>query len=156
MSAPRDISFASLLDDLIAAARDSEPPQPAEPVSLEADMLAQIERLRAANPSLMGAAGVSAYRDAFETEQRSERARPDATDARLEPALEDLFFLDPASIARELNLSGLRSGSDLDRARRSFAMRNHPDRVPESMRERAKMRMQIANMLIDEAKRAKR
>lgn len=155
MSAPRDISFASLLDDLIAAARDSEPPQPAEPHSLEADMLAQIERLRATNPSLMGKDAVNAYRDTLEAE-RTERARPDATDARLEPALEDLFFLDPASIARELNLSNLGSGADLDRARRSFAMRNHPDRVPEPMRERAKMRMQIANMLIDEAKRTKR
>ena len=43
-------------------------------------------------------------------------------------------------------------GAELDRARRSFALRYHPDRMPEEMRERAALRMQIANMLIDEAK----
>ena len=46
--------------------------------------------------------------------------------------------------------------ADLDKARRSFALRYHPDRVPEQFRDRAALRMQIANMLIDEAKRARR
>ncbi|MCV0397086.1 MAG: hypothetical protein K5872_21905 [Rhizobiaceae bacterium] len=61
--------------------------------------------------------------------------------------------LDPGDIARELGLDQPRSGPrDYDRLRREFAFANHPDRVGESMREHAKIRMQIANRLIDEAK----
>ena len=37
--------------------------------------------------------------------------------------------------------------------RRSFAFANHPDRVAPHLRQRAMIRMQVANMLIDEAKR---
>ena len=60
------------------------------------------------------------------------------------------------ALARELGIGPQSRQDDLDRARRAFAMRYHPDRMPEEHRERAALRMQIANMLIDEAKRARR
>ena len=37
--------------------------------------------------------------------------------------------------------------------RRSFALANHPDRVAPHLRQRAMVRMQLANMMIDDAKR---
>ena len=40
----------------------------------------------------------------------------------------------------------------LDRLRREFAFRNHPDRVAPELRQRAIVRMQIANRMIDDAK----
>ena len=57
---------------------------------------------------------------------------------------------------RELGIKPKSKPEELDRARRAFAMRYHPDRVPEEHRERAVLRMQIANMLIDKAKRDRR
>jgi hypothetical protein len=62
---------------------------------------------------------------------------------------------DDASVATELRLASARTGEDLKRIRRSFAMRNHPDRVPAWLRDEATRRMTIANMLIDRAIREK-
>jgi hypothetical protein len=58
---------------------------------------------------------------------------------------------DDDAVAAELRLSTARSGEDLRRIRRSFAMRNHPDRVPDWLRDEATRRMRIANALIDDA-----
>lgn len=60
---------------------------------------------------------------------------------------------DPADIRRELGLDAARGPAALDAARRKFAFVNHPDRVRPELRERAELRMRIANMLVDEAKR---
>jgi hypothetical protein len=60
---------------------------------------------------------------------------------------------DDAAIAAELRLASARTGEDLRRLRRSFAMRNHPDRVPAWLRDEATRRMTIANVLIDSAMR---
>jgi hypothetical protein len=60
---------------------------------------------------------------------------------------------DDATIAAELRLSSARSGEDLRRIRRRFAMSNHPDRVPAWLRDEATRRMTIANALIDRAMR---
>ena len=62
---------------------------------------------------------------------------------------------DDQSVAAELCLSTARTGDDLRQIRRSFAMRNHPDRVPDWLREEATRRMRIANALIDRAMRDK-
>lgn len=56
------------------------------------------------------------------------------------------------AIAAELALAG-RDAAGLARARREFALRNHPDRAPPQLRAVAERRMQIANMLIDDAER---
>lgn len=66
---------------------------------------------------------------------------------------EKLPLIDPESIAVELGLDEPKSAADFGRMRRSFAFANHPDRVAPHLRQRAMIRMQIANMLIDEAKR---
>jgi hypothetical protein len=60
---------------------------------------------------------------------------------------------DDAAIAAELRLATARTREDLRRIRRSFAMRNHPDRVPAWLREEATRRMTIANAMIDRAMR---
>lgn len=64
--------------------------------------------------------------------------------------------IDPADIARELGLPGKKKLGELDALRRRFALANHPDRVAADLRGVAMVRMQVANMLIDEAKRASR
>ncbi len=63
------------------------------------------------------------------------------------------FSVDPEAIAAELGLGSPAQDADFSRLRRSFAFANHPDRVAPHLRQRAMIRMQIANMLIDEAKR---
>jgi hypothetical protein len=70
--------------------------------------------------------------------------RPEGNQSPVWPA-------DDAAIAAELRLGAARTGEDLRRIRRSFAMRNHPDRVPAWLRDEATRRMTIANALIDSA-----
>ena len=66
---------------------------------------------------------------------------------------EKLPPIDAESIAVELGLNRPMKVADFGRVRRSFAFANHPDRVAPHLRQRAMIRMQVANMLIDEAKR---
>ncbi|TWH33566.1 MULTISPECIES: hypothetical protein [unclassified Aminobacter] len=155
MAEDAKLDFASLLDDLIAASEAVEP-QPREKIaapSLRIDMLEQIERLQAENISLFPERAMQEYGS---NAGKVREPLKEETPPHLQPALEDLFFLDPQSIARELGIASAKKPEDLDRARRMFAKRYHPDRVPEEFRERAALRMQIANMLIDDAKRARR
>ncbi len=58
---------------------------------------------------------------------------------------------DPESIAKELSLDRADNEDDLNRARRRFMWRNHPDRCNSAQRARADRRVAIANMLIDQA-----
>jgi hypothetical protein len=74
--------------------------------------------------------------------------RPEAPQPAVWPA-------DDAAIAAELRLGAARTGEDLRRIRRSFAMHNHPDRVPAWLRDEATRRMTIANALIDSAMRGR-
>jgi hypothetical protein len=157
LGADAKLDFTELLDDLIAASRDIEPEVDDGPVpSLRGDLLEQIERLQAENVTLFQDRAVQEYDEYRARTPQKDRPTVLETPAHLQPALEDLFFLDPDSISKELGIQPKSKPEELDRARRSFAMRYHPDRVPEEFRERAVMRMQIANMLIDEAKRLKR
>lgn len=162
VGANAELDFGALLDQLLAATADAEFDEPEGGVapSLRVDMLAQIERLQAENVALFPDRAMREYGDNAEqfqtkTETKTEKQAPQSP-ANLQPALEDLFFLDPDSISRELGIGPKSKPDELDRARRSFALRYHPDRMPEELRERAALRMQIANMLIDEAKRGKR
>jgi hypothetical protein len=54
------------------------------------------------------------------------------------------------AIARELNLDASKSIADLLRVRRAFALRNHPDLLPQEERGQATERMALANFLIDQ------
>lgn len=58
---------------------------------------------------------------------------------------------DPAVIGEELGLADDLSAVDLNRIRRAFALRNHPDLCAAAYRDLATERMRIANMLIDAA-----
>jgi hypothetical protein len=60
------------------------------------------------------------------------------------------------AVARELSLSDDLEPADLERIRRRFAYRNHPDRVAPSLKGQALERMTIANVLIDQALKAAR
>lgn len=81
-----------------------------------------------------------------------EQARAALADEHPSPQ-EVLPPVDPEAIAAELGLDRPAGDLDLSRLRRSFAFANHPDRVPPHLRQRAMIRMQVANMLIDEAQR---
>jgi len=63
------------------------------------------------------------------------------------------FDLDEGKIAAELDLAAATSLADLTRARRAFALRNHPDIVDPAFRSQANERMQIANMMLDRRRR---
>jgi hypothetical protein len=70
-----------------------------------------------------------------------------------EAPTESLPSIEPTAIAAELGLDAAKGAADFGRLRRSFAFRNHPDRVAPHLRQRAMVRMQVANMLIDDARR---
>ncbi len=55
------------------------------------------------------------------------------------------------AIRRELDLQPGLKHAELQRRRRSFAARNHPDRLPEEFRPAAEQRMKTANALLDKA-----
>jgi hypothetical protein len=76
-------------------------------------------------------------------------------EARPQEPPPDIAPADDKAVAAELRLSSAKCGDDLRRIRRRFAMGNHPDRVPEWLRDEATRRMRIANALIDGAMREK-
>jgi hypothetical protein len=60
------------------------------------------------------------------------------------------------AVTQELQLSDDLEPADLERIRRTFAYRNHPDRVGSAHKMHALRRMTLANVLIDQAlKRAR-
>ncbi len=54
-------------------------------------------------------------------------------------------------VAAELRIAGARTRRELERLRRRYAWHHHPDRAGPEQRERALLRLQIANSLIDAA-----
>lgn len=156
MGAGAELDFTTLLDDLIAASQAAEEMDVGDTAgaapSLRVDLLAQLDRLQAGSKAQFKDRAEMAYREHLAAAMEPGRQKADATPAHLAPLLDDLFFLDPDSISRELGIQPKSRPEELDKARRAFAMRYHPDRVPEEFRERAALRMQIANMLIDQAK----
>lgn len=135
--------FAQLLDDLIKASEIDEPQTSARP-AMPFDFLVDTQKSVAGETSIAEAE----YFDAVEALDR----------LRDVPSIEgpELPSLDPEEVAAELNIAGVAGVRELDTVRRDFAFRNHPDRVAPELRDRAMKRMQIANQLIDEAKRRAR
>lgn len=138
--------FASVLDELIA--------QKAGEGANDAGPAVRLDYLAVADELLSGKIVIS--RDGAAAEYASGAAegtsKPVVETPPLAPEQESLDT-DPDRIARELGLDKGRAPRDLDALRRRFASANHPDRVPQHLRGDAMVRMQIANMLIDEAKR---
>jgi hypothetical protein len=74
-------------------------------------------------------------------------AAPAAPEPPLGPDLGDT----PDAISRDLGLTDDLSHDELNRLRRLYMWRNHPDRHDETQRARATRRVAIANMLVDRA-----
>lgn len=85
-----------------------------------------------------------------EVAELNEQAAPAAPEP--EPVMPDhLARTAPMQVAEDLALSPSDTLAVLTEKRRSFARANHPDGVAAPFRDKATMRMQIANLLIDEA-----
>lgn len=146
--------FAALLDDLFAAS-EHEGEGAARP-SIPFDYLAVAEELHSGRISVSSESLAAEYREsggdlAAEFAALLDQAKLAMADAASTPQ-EPLPPVDAESIAAELGLDPARP-ADFDRLRRDFAFSNHPDRVAHHLKQRAMVRMQVANMLIDEAKR---
>ena len=147
--------FASLLDDLITASEKGED-EGARP-SIPFDYLSVADELHSGRIKVAGESVAAEYREAGADLAEEFAALLDQAKLTLageeQRPEEKLPPIDPESIAGELGLDRPARNADLGRIRRSFAFANHPDRVAPHLRQRAMIRMQVANMLIDEAKR---
>ena len=128
--------FAALLDEIMREEAEAVPSTPQG-----VDYLAVLDEL-AGSLHIADEEAVASYRDSAQVEKA------------FTPDLEVVAMdTDPAAVERELDLVNAKSVQELDQRRRTFALDNHPDRVRPEYRQIAVQRMQIANMLIDEAKR---
>jgi hypothetical protein len=135
--------FAALLDELIAASL-SEPEQPARP-TIPFDYLSVADELHSGR--------IQVSPDVVAAEYRATEATADPEFAAPHAAKEEsLPSTDAQAIWNELGLAQA-DPEELGRKRRVFAFKNHPDRVAPHLRQRAMVRMQVANMLIDEMER---
>lgn len=154
MGTNTDRDFAALLDDLFVARAVSEEMAPKP--SIPFDYLAVADELYSGRIKVASEAAAAEYREASESFEAGFAALLASLDAlaaeRAEP-VEELPSVDPEAIARELDLATAKASADFSRLRRTFAFHNHPDRVAPHLRQRAMVRMQVANMLIDDAKR---
>jgi hypothetical protein len=69
--------------------------------------------------------------------------------SKSEPVKPEVAKTEDEEIAEELGLSANLAAAELQRIRRDFAKKNHPDRFEPAHRTGAARRMSIANMLID-------
>lgn len=92
------------------------------------------------------------YLDLMPDELAELKEQVPKNDPAPEPVMPDhLARTAPMQVAEDLALSPADTLAVLTEKRRSFARANHPDGVPDPFRDKATMRMQIANLLIDEA-----
>jgi hypothetical protein len=151
-------NFAAVLDDLFVASQSGEEAGPNPSISF--DYLAIADELHSGRIKVSGATFDAEYREycesAADLAAEFSAFLDQATPALIEAAgqvEETLPPVDPESIAAELGLGRSGGAADFGQLRRSFAFSNHPDRVAPHLRQRAMVRMQVANMLIDDAKR---
>ncbi len=148
--------FAALLDELIEArereARQRENASDVRTPSMPFGLVGAQDAADAFFASVPGEVVADLYR-------QNAALRPESISIDNAPGIEmpdpmpSLPSIEPADIAGELALSAARNPHDIDRIRREFAFANHPDRVDPALRERAEIRMRIANMLIDQVKK---
>ncbi len=143
--------FASLLDDLFVAAE--KPAETAPRPTIPFDYLAVADELHSGRIRVSGETAAAQYREAGEViEAELSALLDDVAETPAAPETVELPPVEPDAIAAELGLADA-APADLGRLRRAFALKNHPDRVAPDLRQRALQRMQVANGLIDEAKR---
>lgn len=141
---PRNIrNFAAVLDELLEEANKDRLDEARPAVRL--DYLAVADELHSGKIVISQEQAAAEY----------DAAKPVVVAPPLVPEPDGLDT-DPEAVRRELGLDKGKPPADLDALRRKFAIANHPDRVAQHLRDDAKIRMQIANMLIDEAKRARK
>jgi hypothetical protein len=137
--------FASLLDELIAGSL-SQQEEPARP-TIPFDYLSVADELHSGRIRVSPDRVAAEYR---ETDATADTLFAAAAAARAEA---ELPSTEPEAIWKELGLAEAAGMDELGRKRRVFAFHNHPDRVVPHLRQRAMVRMQVANMLIDEMER---
>ncbi|MFC5583630.1 hypothetical protein ACFPOD_00765 [Nitratireductor kimnyeongensis] len=151
MAIGRSRDFAALLDELIDEDARNAGGSPATLHSL--DYLSVAEELHSGRINFTDRRAEAEY--GMHQSAPPRRRADQAKTVKTEPPVAMPLATDPDEIARELGLGRTTDPKVLDRLRRDFAFRNHPDRVPAHLRANAMTRMQVANMLIDEAKRGK-
>jgi hypothetical protein len=145
-----------VLDDLFVACE--QPEETGAQPSIPFDYLSVADELHSGRIKVASGTLDAEYRENRETAADLaaelaaflDQAAPVEAEAK---PVEKLPPIDPESIAAELGLAQPSTPADFGQIRRSFAFSNHPDRVAPHLRHRAVVRMQIANMLIDEARR---
>lgn len=154
--------FASLLEDLFVAAE--KPEEGGGRPTIPFDYLAVADELHSGRIRVSDTAAAAEYRSVAEgveaelaallDELAVEAATAEQRDTVQTPEeiAPETLSVEPEEIAVELGLDTARP-ADLGQLRRAFALKNHPDRVPPLLRQRALQRMQVANVLIDEARR---
>ncbi|MBO6719569.1 MAG: hypothetical protein JJ913_16560 [Rhizobiaceae bacterium] len=135
-----------MLDELLAEAGAEERDEARPEVRL--DYLSVADELHSGRIVISRDEAAAEYLDGA-----GEPGKPVVDAPPLAPEHPDTLPTDPQSIASELGLDKGRPPADLNMLRRRFAVANHPDRVAQHLRDDAMRRMQIANMLIDEAKK---
>ncbi|MFU0503593.1 hypothetical protein [Pseudaminobacter sp. NGMCC 1.201702] len=153
MGTGTDRDFASLLDDLFVAPARADEPLP--PPSIRVDYLSVADELHSGRIRVAADHATAEYREAADGYEGGLAAFLSNLERLAESgaADEELPPVDPEAIAAELGLGIAKANADFGRLRRSFAFNNHPDRVAPHLRQRAMVRMQVANMLIDDARR---
>ncbi|MBZ9961678.1 hypothetical protein [Mesorhizobium sp. BR1-1-14] len=147
-----------MLDDLfVASDKDGGGEEAATRPSIPFDYLSVADELHSGRIKVSGSGFATEYREAgadlaAEFAALLDHAKLALAGEETRPE-EKLPPIDRESIAVELGLNTPKAVADFGRMRRSFAFSNHPDRVAPHLRQRAMIRMQVANMLIDEAKR---
>lgn len=145
MHAEGNRDFAALLDELIAASATTDD-RPGRP-TISFDYLSVAEELHSGRIRVSVDAVAAEYREADAT------AEVPSGEADAQKAEEPLPSIEPEAIWKELGLADVANADELGRKRRAFAFGNHPDRVAPHLRQRAMVRMQVANMMIDEMER---
>jgi hypothetical protein len=159
MASAKNGDFARLLDDLFQATPipegEAEGGSAASGPTIPFDYLSVADELHSGRIRVSGEEASAEYRSIGATIEEAlreiELRRAEIVPPPLQP--EPWPSIEPKDIARELKLETLMRPGDLAQARRAFAFDNHPDRVAPHLRDHAIIRMQVANMLIDEALR---
>lgn len=146
-------AFSAVLDALPVS--EPSPDEASAMPAFAVDYLAVADELHSGRITVSQDMAAAEYRDAGTlTEAELQALLADIRiDADPEPEVFIQLATDPSIIAQELALD--RAGvEELARIRRRFAFANHPDRLPAHLRQQGMVRMQVANMLIDEATRS--
>ena len=142
-------NFSNLLDGIFVA--HQEPYESSARPSIPFDYLSVAEELHSGRIRVTDDTVKAEYEQSGASLEAELAALLDGA-AGIRQVIEPLPSIEPDLIALELGLEH-QTSADLGRVRRAFALKNHPDLVAPHLRDRALTRMQVANQLIDDAKR---